>query len=142
MSESVVVAAADDTEAALNGRLEGPAHRRRRTRFYLGMSGVLLLVVVAGFSRTFYLRSFFTVPQVPGYVLVHGVILTAWFVGLFFQAVLVSVRRTSLHRRLGWVVGGIGLAAVAISLAVTLTFVPRQRALESTYTVGQPISRG
>lgn len=129
MSESVVLAAADGTEATSKGRLEGATRRRPRTRFYVGMSSVLLLVVIAGFSRTFYLRSFFKVPTVPAYVLVHGVILTAWFAGLFFQAVLVSVRRTRLHRRLGWVVGGIGLAVVAISLAVTLTAVPRQRGL-------------
>jgi hypothetical protein len=93
------------------------------------MAGGLLLIVLAGFSRTLYLRALFDVPEIPASVVAHGVILTAWFAGFFLQTVLVAVRRRAMHRRLGWVMGGLGLAVVASSTAVTLNFVPRQRAL-------------
>ena len=129
MSGSVVFVTTESTQPTMGARQRAATHGRARAWFYCGMSGVLLLIVLAGFGRTFYLRALFDVPHIPAYLLVHGAVLTAWFAGLFLQAVLVSVRRTSIHRRLGWVVGGVGLAVVAISGAVTLNFVPRQRAL-------------
>ena len=102
---------------------------RPRPRFYAGLCGLLLLIVLTGFARTFYLRALLDVPQVPIYVLVHGAVLTVWFTGLLLQAVLVSVGRTSTHRRFGWVVAGVGLAVVAITGPVILNLAPRQRAL-------------
>jgi hypothetical protein len=93
------------------------------------MSSALLLIVLAGFAPTLYLRAFFNVPAIPAAVWVHGLVLTAWFVAFFLQTALVAVRRTDLHRRLGWVGGGLGVAVLATSTAVTLNFVPRRVAL-------------
>ena len=45
-------------------------------------------------------------------VLVHGLILTAWFVVFALQAALVAGRRTALHRALGWAGAAIGLAVI------------------------------
>jgi hypothetical protein len=87
------------------------------------------LIVLAGFARTFYLRAFFDVPHVPLYVLVHGAVLSLWFIGLLLQALLVSTGRTRTHRRFGWAVVSVGLAVVAITGPVILNLAPRQRAL-------------
>ena len=113
-----------------------PANLQRRTvhplrlgiGFYGAISTVLLLSVLIGFSRTFYLRAVFDVPGVPNYVLVHGGILTAWFAGLLLQALLVRTGRTRVHRQLGWVVGGAGLLVLAITAPTILNLAPRQSA--------------
>jgi uncharacterized membrane protein YozB (DUF420 family) len=96
--------------------------------FWGAMSAVLGLAVLAGFSRTFYLRAVFDVPRVPSYVLVHGGVLTAWFAGLLVQALLVSSQRTRIHRRLGWLVVAVGLSVVAITGPTILNLAPRQSA--------------
>jgi hypothetical protein len=128
MGKSVVPAAIDIKPAAVSIRESAP-QQRPRSRFYVGMSGALLLIVLVGFARTLYLRALFEVPEIPASVWLHGIVLTAWFVGVFLQTMLVAVRRTDMHRQLGWIVGGLGVAVLAVSMAVTLNFVPRQRAL-------------
>lgn len=102
---------------------------RARSRFYVGMTGVLFLIVLLGFSRTLYLRPFFDVPEIPAYVLLHGVVLTAWFVSVLLQATLVAAHRTDIHRRLGWMGVGLGIGTFIFSVAMTMMFVPRRYAL-------------
>jgi len=128
MSESVVTAPVEIGPTTGSVR-QLKAQRSVRSRFHVGMSSALLLIVLAGFAPTLYLRAFFNVPAIPAAVWVHGLVLTAWFVAVFLQTALVVVRRTDLHRRLGWVGGGLGVAVFATSMAVTLDFVPRRVAL-------------
>jgi hypothetical protein len=45
-------------------------------------------------------------------VLVHGLILTSWFLAFALQPALVAARRTALHRALGWAGAAIGLAVI------------------------------
>ena len=101
---------------------------RARSTFYCVLSSVVLLIVLAGFSRTLYLRSLFDVPDIPAYVMLHGIILTAWFVGVVLQTGFVAAHRTDIHRRFGWVNVGLGVATLIISLVVTAAFVIRQTA--------------
>ena len=109
------------------------------------MSGTLLLIVLIGFAPSLYLRPFFEIPErlrsagqptYPAYLLVHGVVLTAWYVGFFAQTSLVAVRRTDLHRRLGWAIAGLAVAVLVLNLMVTLAFVPRLRALGMNVEAG------
>ncbi len=100
-----------------------------RSKFFVGFAGVLLLVVLIGFSPTLYLRAFFDVPDMPTYVLVHGAILTVWFVWFFIQTSLVAVHRTHLHRRLGIIGVGIGVAVIVAGGMVSLGLVPRLSSL-------------
>lgn len=83
-----------------------------RDRFFLGMSAGLLAILLIGFSPTLYMRAFFDVPPIPLYLHVHGIVVTSWFVWLVFQASLVTVRRTDLHRRIG--IAGAGLAVAVV----------------------------
>ena len=128
MTESTVASTVNMKRATVGVRPPSTYLSGRRT-FYVGMFGVLLVIVVMGFARTLYLRSFFDVPQIPPSVLVHGIVLTAWCVGSFLQAIFVATGRVDIHRRLGWVIAGVGVAVLAISTAVTLNFVPRRRTL-------------
>ena len=98
---------------------------KARSKFFVLMAGILLLIVLAGFSPTLYFRSYFDVPTVPTYLLVHGGVLTTWFVWLFIQTSLVATHRTDLHRRLGIIGVGIGVVVLVASGAATLGFVPR-----------------
>jgi len=88
------------------------APTKPRGRFYLGSAAVLLLVVLVGFSKTFYLRGAFGAPELKWSVFVHGLILTSWFLMFFLQAALVAGRRTALHRSLGWAGAAVGLAVI------------------------------
>ena len=92
---------------------------QRRTSFFNAMAVALLLVVVVGFAPTFFLRHFFDVPRVPGYVLLHGVVMTAWFAWLLVQSTLIRTNRIRLHRRMG--VAGIALAATVLVMGLTAT---------------------
>jgi hypothetical protein len=93
------------------------------------MSGALLLIVLVGFSPTLYLRSFFDVPPIPMYVLIHGVVHTAWFVAVLLQSSLVTAGRSDVHRKLGWAVTVVGIATFVFSLAVTILLAARQETL-------------
>ncbi len=100
---------------AVNAPRPGASLELNRT-FVVGMALALFLVNFAGFAPTFFLRSFYDVPQIPLYLYVHGVVGTAWFALVTAQAVLIANGRFSWHRGLGWF--GVGLAAVIIGLGV------------------------
>jgi hypothetical protein len=102
-------------------------HGRRRSRFFVAMSGVLLLIVLTGFSRTFFLRAFFEVPAIPLHVYAHGAILTAWFVWFFLQTSLVAGGRSALHRKLGLVGALLGMAVIVANVMVLAALGPRLR---------------
>jgi len=127
MSDSALGNRVEAPSIALDARRGGTA-RRSRSKFYVGMSGTLLLIVLVGFAPTLYLRGLFDVPEIPSPVLLHGIVLTAWFVGLFIQTTLVAGLRLNVHRRLGWALAVVGVAVLAVSLEVTLNFVPLRRA--------------
>ncbi len=104
---------------------DGSVQTKSRDRFFLAMSGLLLLILLVGFSRTLYLRLFFEVPPIPSYLHVHCVAVTAWFVWLIVQASLVNVNRIDVHRRIGMLGAVIGAALIPAGLMATLQFVPR-----------------
>jgi hypothetical protein len=93
------------------------------------MSTTLLLLVLVGFTRTLYLRPYFDVPEHPAYLMLHGAVLTAWFVWFFVQTAFVAVGRSDIHRRIGMVGAFIAVAVVGAGLLATLGLVPRMIAL-------------
>ena len=106
-----------------DGALQSPG----RTGFYQVMSGVFLLILLAGFAPTLYLRVAFDVPSMPVYLHVHGAVLTCWFLFLVLQTSLVAKQRTDIHRRTG--IAGV-LLAVAVVFAgpmATMSFMDRLR---------------
>ena len=103
-----------------------PASAGAPRQFFVAMSGLLLLIVVMGFTPSFFLRMHFQPldptmgpPTLPGYLHVHGAILTGWYTLLFAQATLVRARRVDLHRIVG-VAGAVVAIGVVVASAVVL----------------------
>ncbi len=96
-----------------------------RSVFFFGIALVILMIVLIGFTPTLYLRALFDVPSIPGYVYVHGAILTGWFVWLVIQTWLIRTRRVAVHRRLGAFGIVVGVAVVIVSSMVTLDLISR-----------------
>jgi len=84
--------------------------------FFSGMAVVSLIVVFAGFARTYFLAGMFRAPLPNLLVHIHGAAFTLWIVLFISQISLVALRRVDLHRRLGLL--GFGLAALMIVLGV------------------------
>ncbi len=93
---------------------------RRRSRFFVVMAVVLLVIGFAGFGRTFFLKSFFEAPELPWYLLLHGAVLTVWFGLLLVQSLLISGGRIATHRRLGRVVVATGVFAIVMTFFLIL----------------------
>lgn len=89
-------------------------------RFYSGMTAAILAAVMLGFARSFFLRPLFPEMKLhspsESFFYIHGGFFTAWFTLLVIQPLLVAVRRTDVHRRLGQL--GVGLAAIMVVLGV------------------------
>ena len=84
--------------------------------FYTWVAVGTLLIVLAGFARTFYLKALFGTRQLPIYLHLHGLLFTTWFVLFFVQVRLVARHRLDLHRRLG--IFGAFLAPLAACVAM------------------------
>ena len=82
--------------------LPRPMGGRHDRQFYTGMSIAAAIVVFVGFAPTYFLRGSDLSTPLPAYLRVHGFLFSAWIVLFVAQTSLVAVRRTDLHRRLGW----------------------------------------
>jgi hypothetical protein len=105
---------------------------RRRDRFFLAAALVMVIIVAVGFGPSLYLRwplgtmdRLTGSPSLPTHLLVHGVILTAWFSLLAAQTLLVATSRTHVHRRLGWFAAALVPAVVVSSVVTMQRVVPR-----------------
>jgi hypothetical protein len=93
-------------------------NRRRRERwFYVAMSIAAVITVFAGFSRTYYLRPYFTAGPLMPLLHLHGLVFTSWLALFLTQTTLVAAHRTDIHRRLG-ILGGV-IAALMIVIGPT-----------------------
>ena len=81
---------------------ENALNRVREHRIYILAAILFPLIVLIGFARTYYLRSFFDVtPLASLLVHMHGAVMTAW-VGLFIAQVwFISSKRIKTHQNLG-----------------------------------------
>ncbi len=107
--------------------LAAPLAPLSERRFYTGMALALVVVVLAGFARSFFLRPLFPdhpAPREPFFAL-HGVVFTAWMALLLTQARLVAAGRVDLHRRLG--AAGAGLAVLMAIVGVVGAVVAARR---------------
>jgi hypothetical protein len=87
-----------------------------RSRFYPWIAIALSLVIIAGFSRTYYLRVLWDLPPMTVLVHLHGIVFTAWL-GLFIaQTQLIAAHRVDLHMKLG--IAGVALAVIITVIGV------------------------
>jgi len=91
-----------------------------RIGFFTVMPGVILFLVLAGFTRTLYARPLFHPAPIPPYLYVHGIVLTCWFAWAWTQSLLISAGRIANHRRFGAV--GACFAAAVFAAALMASF--------------------
>ncbi len=84
--------------------------------FYTGIAIAAALVVLVGFSRTYFLRPYFETASLDTAFHVHGLVFSAWIALFVAQTSLVATRRIDVHRSLGW--AGACLAALMIVVAL------------------------
>ena len=82
-------------------------------RLYTWAAIIAVLVVFAGFARSYYMKGMFGTPDLSALKHVHGLVMTAWFTLFLVQARLVATGRTRLHRKLG-IAGGVLAGLVVI----------------------------
>ena len=105
--------------------------KSQHSRFYLIITILLLMVVLLGFGPRFYLRPFFEQPRhlqmedLPIKFMLHGILMTLWYVLLVVQSALVNTKNIKLHMRLGWGLGIIAILAVISAIPVMMGFAPR-----------------
>jgi len=90
-------------------------------RLYAFASILAALIVVAGFSRTYYLKPVFGTPPLSALLHVHGLVMSLWFILFIVQVRLVAGRRLDLHRRLGWIAAGLAVLLVSLGTAVAIS---------------------
>jgi hypothetical protein len=86
------------------------------TGFFFVAHLALLVVVLVGFSPTFYLRPLLRAEPLPVVLYLHGAVLTFWFLLTVSQGWLIQTRRLRLHRRIGYAVAS--YAAVVVVMGV------------------------
>jgi hypothetical protein len=93
------------------------ADRRRESRFFSTLAGVVAVVVLAGFAPTYYRYGgpadsggYTPGERVLG---IHGVLVAAWFLLLLLQATLVRKGFMRLHR-------GVGIAGMLLAVFVVV----------------------
>ena len=109
-----------------------PRIRAQKPRLFFWAAIVALAVVLFGFSRTYYLKSFFGTPSLTTLVHVHGLIMTLWFATLVAQVMLVARGDVKTHRKVGY--AGMGLA-VLVLIVGTATAIA---AAQAGHTPGPP----
>lgn len=82
---------------------------------------VAVLIVFAGFARSYYLKGLFGTPALTGLVHLHGVVMSLWFALFATQVWLVARGRTGVHRRLGVAGGAIAIAVIAVGTLTAIT---------------------
>lgn len=110
--------------AARIGKAVSTTNRRKTflgLYFYFGMSLVMPVLVVWGFSHTVNTSLFHANPPRPLLLWMHGAAFSTWVVFFIAQSALVRVRKVSVHRFLGCF--GAGLATLMVVLGFTITVV-------------------
>src|ERR1700752_2834098 len=69
--------------------------------FFSGIALLVLIAVLAGFARTYFLAGAFWAKLPSAMVHVHGALFTLWIALLVTQVALVARGRTRWHMRLG-----------------------------------------
>jgi hypothetical protein len=105
------------------------AAARYEHAFYAGVALVLLALVAAGFTRTFFARDVSALGPLASPVLVHGIAGTAWLLLFATQVALIATGRVGWHRRLGLVAAAVAVVFVA-SGAVVIANLERSHGAE------------
>ncbi len=97
----------------------GTGTRAGRSRFYVGLTGAMVLVAFGGFTPTFWGRMAGGDIVGAPILYIHGLLFSAWVILLFAQTSLIASGRTLAHR--DWGLAGVALAtAMAFSVPLVV----------------------
>src|SRR3984957_15367972 len=99
--------------------------RQDERRFFAWCAAFIVLLVFVGFSRTYFLHTFFQMPAPSSFLRIHGAVMSGWIMIYFIQTILVSVNRVAAHRTFGMI--GAGYAALVVAFGTTATFLSARR---------------
>jgi hypothetical protein len=109
----------------------------RRGSAVILVTGVLLAVFFAGFSKNFYLRAWMGRRPLTALAYAHGFLMTAWLLLFIGQVILVARSRVDLHRRLGAYGMCAAVGVVILGLATIFIAVQRQAPSASLATYAE-----
>jgi hypothetical protein len=103
-------------------------------RLATGLIVTVVAIILIGFAKNFYLRPWLGTRPLTTLAYVHGTLMSAWILLFILQVVLISGRRTALHRKLGeW---GAGIALLIVTVGV-LTIAAAARRHHETASIGR-----
>jgi hypothetical protein len=82
--------------------------REVENRFFVGMSLLLLVTVLVGFAKSYFLAGLVRAPLPNKLIHVHAILFSCWILLLIAQATFISSNRFDQHRKFG--LFGFGLA--------------------------------
>jgi len=97
-----------------------PVETRRGRSYFVFCAAIFLAAVIAGFGPTFFFRMWYHEQGLPLHLVLHGVVLTAWFLLFLTQTLLVLRNDRATHRRLG-ILGAL-LAPLVVLAALLAIF--------------------
>lgn len=105
-------------------------HRRSENRFFSAMAVSIVLAIVVGFARTYFLRGLVpaSTPAPLGLtppIHLHGLLFTGWVLLLLVQARLVAAKRFDVHRRLGMAAAVLAAMMIGTGTMVAIQAVVR-----------------
>lgn len=89
----------------------------------------MLAVIALGFGRSFYLHPVYKQSSLPTYLVVHGIVMTLWYLLFLVQAVLAQRGSLRWHRGFGMAGVVLAMGVVATGASAHLGVVPRMQAL-------------
>lgn len=95
-------------------------------RFFASLSAAIVLLVLVGFSRTYYLHSLFKTPSLSVFLHVHGAVMTGWIALFAVQTLLVASNHTRIHRALGAFAAGYAVLVVVMGCTATVLAARRE----------------
>lgn len=105
-------------------------------RFFSFMAILLIVLMVAGFAPSFYLRGYVFSPrpnpELTPAILLHGATFTLWMLVFWAQTALVAAGRRDLHMKLG--AAGLALAVLLVPMMYWVAVYQVERANQPPFT--------
>ena len=98
----------------------GTVARGNDRLFFTGMAVALTTTVFVGFAPTYYLAPLTGAPAVSPLIHLHALVFTAWMLLFVAQTAMVATNRTSLHRRVGVLGGGLAVIVSVLGIATAI----------------------
>lgn len=106
------------------------ASRVQRSKLFLWLGVLGIVVAIIGFTKTFFIPLFSGTFSAPPAIYIHGAFLFGW-VGFFAaQSLWVQQARLRRHKQMGWIGGGL-VAGVILSTLVVATLASQRTAAAS-----------